>query len=271
MKRTSLIMFVGAICLALGGQWFAVGQMSGQYLEAVIQQKADRQRLLDEMIERAKPWTPPTGPSPAWLDRGKQHFQSIEQIRDVLGRLVKEQDIQQLPLSQVLARISNDLEIPINFDEQEISGQDLTTSTPVSLQFVGNARSFLNLLLEPLSLAYTIREGGIVITSMEKASSRPSLAVYDISYITEGNSSLKSIVSTIDAIVDIDRHDVREPVARVILIDHLLAIFATERQHIEIESFLARLAPIDAATNEKSVSGQTPKPENPPPADPFSF
>ncbi|XZE22030.1 hypothetical protein SH449x_001946 [Pirellulaceae bacterium SH449] len=275
MKRLSLAMFIGAICLALGGQWFAAGQVSDQHLKAVEQQKADRERLLNEMIDQGRPWTAATGPAPAWLTRGRRHCQSIEQIRELLGQTIDTEGLPNLPISAVLRfvgeRLCDERPIPIHFDELEVPEYAATKETLVSMQFAGTARSFLNLLLEPRGLAYVIHESGILVTTTEKARSKPSLAVYDLSFVTSDYSNLKSISYTISAIID-NGDDILSGSAflsQIIVVDKLLVVFATEPQHVEIESFLARLAPIDKAKSEQEIQNPDPALRKAP-KDPFA-
>jgi hypothetical protein len=142
------------------------------------------------------------------------------------------------------------LEIPICFDHAGIPVVvGVPSETRITLQFTGNIRAFLDLLLEPYGLTYVISESGLLITNSSHARTQASLVGYDLSFVSSDSKSVKSLVQTIELIIDSTEGD-RD--CFVSLIDSLLIVAATERSHVEIESLLASLAPA-ASTPAASV------------------
>ena len=80
MKRTSIVLFVGAICLAVSGQWllhaqinFLGNSMGSSAERPPISERprtSQRDQLLEEMANQPITWSKPTGPEPKWLERG---------------------------------------------------------------------------------------------------------------------------------------------------------------------------------------------------------
>ncbi len=226
--------------------------------------------MLEEMANQSITWTKPTGPEPKWLERGRKRFQAIERIRDLLAREIEPRDIQELPLTNVLAGISEELVIPICFDHSGISSiVGVPSETRITLQFTGNIRTFLDLLLEPYGLTYVISESGLLITNSSLARTKASLVGYDLSFVSSDSKSVKSLVQTIELIIDSYEGD-RD--CFVSVIDSLLIVAATERSHVEIESLLASLAPAPSTPAEsapESGNKMAPNDKKPDVNDPF--
>lgn len=246
MKRTSLALFVGAICLAVSGQWLLHAQLSNNDPRVQNPNMVDRPRtsqrdqMLEEMANQSITWTKPTGPEPKWLERGRKRFQSIERIRDLLAREIGPRDIQELPLTNVLAGISEELVIPILFNAANASQEGIPEDTPITLEFTGNLRTFLDVLLGPYELTYVINEAGLEVTTLVDASTKPSIGVYDLSFVAADSENAKSILQAIGLTIKSRRSD---GALDVFMVGQMLVVSATERSHVEIESLLARLAP----------------------------
>ncbi|MFN7875776.1 MAG: hypothetical protein ACK5PB_10690 [Pirellula sp.] len=244
MKRTSLALFVGAICLAISGQWLLHAQLSSNNPLVQNPNMVDRPRtvqrnqMLEEMANQSITWTKPTGPEPKWLARGRKRFQSIERIRDLLAREIEPQDLQGIPLATVLGRLSSLLEIPIHFNAAKIASEtSISEETPITLQFTGNLRTCLDVLLGPYELTYVINEAGLEVTTLADASTKPSIGVYDLSFVAADSENAKSILQAIGLTIN------TQGVLDMFMVGQMLVVSATERAHVEIESVLARLAP----------------------------
>lgn len=247
MKRTSTVLFVGAICLAVSGQWLLHAQLSNNDPRVQNPNMVDRPRtsqrdqMLEEMANQSITWTKPTGPEPKWLERGRKRFQAIERIRDLLAREIEPQDLQSMPLATVLARLSSEFEIPILFNSTKIASQTgISEETPITMGFAGNLRTFLDVLLGPYELTYVINEAGLEVTTLADASTKPSIGVYDLSFVAADSENAKSFLQAIGLTIKPQGSD---GALDVFMVGQMLVVSATERSHVEIESLLARLAP----------------------------
>ncbi|MBC8870598.1 MAG: hypothetical protein H8E44_14340 [Planctomycetes bacterium] len=73
-----------------------------------------------------------------------------------------------LPLRDVVARLSHRHQIPISLDYAALEAEDVTGKEPVSLDVSGPAlRDLLNLVLRQVHLRYAVRDGAVVITTIE--------------------------------------------------------------------------------------------------------
>ena len=249
MKRTSTVLFVGAICLAVSGQWLLHAQLSNNDPRVQNPNMVDRPRtsqrdqMLEEMTNQPITWTKPTGPEPKWLERGRKRFQAIERIRDLLAREIEPQDLQSMPLATVLARLSSEFEIPIVFNEARLTQTRISGETPITLQFTGSLRTFLDVLLGPYELTYVINEAGLEVSTSADAASKPSIGVYDLSFVAADSQNAISILRAMVSTMNPKDADGK---LEVFMVNQLLIAYALESTHVEIESLLARLAPVDS-------------------------
>lgn len=279
MKRTSIVLFIGAICLAVSGQWLLHAQLANNNPLVHNPNMVDRPRtsqrdqMLEEMTNQPITWTKPTGPEPKWLERGRKRFQSIERIRDLLAREIETQDLHEVPLASVLGRITESLEIPIFYDSAKMASESgFSQDIKITLQYRGNLRTFLDRLLEPYSLTYVINESGIEITTTSWAAIKPSLVVYDLSFLFPDSKNIKSLVGAIEFIVDPTESSSDPYISFVLLVDSRLIVATNERVHVEIESLLASLAPTtstSAASVLESGNKMAPNDKKPDAIDPL--
>jgi hypothetical protein len=242
-----MVLFAGAICLAVSGQWLLHAQLSSNNPLVQNPNMVDRPRtsqrdqMLEEMTNQPIAWTKPTGPEPKWLERGRKRFQSIERIRDLLAREIEQRDIQRLPLADVLASLSSELAIPIFYDPVKTASESgLSQDIEIVLQYQGNIRTFLDMLLEPYDLTYVINEAGLEVTTLADAASKRSIGVYDLSFVAADSENAKSIIQAIGLTIKPQGSD---GALDVFMVGQMLVVSATERVHVEIESLLATLAP----------------------------
>lgn len=89
--------------------------------------------------------------------------------------------MEEMPLSEVLRAISRRSGINIFLDSLGLQEVGLTPKTPVTIEVKGiKAKSTLNLLLEPLDLAYIIRDEVVVITSRTRSLGKPYVVSYPV-------------------------------------------------------------------------------------------
>lgn len=186
-------------------------------------------------------------------------------------RAIEPRDIQGLPLANVLAGRSGELEIPILFNAAKIASQNgVSEETSITLQFTGNLRTFLDVLLGPYELTCVINEAGFEVTTLADASTKTSIGVYDLSFVAADSENAKSILQAIGLTIKPQGSD---GALDVFMVGQMLVVSARERSHVEIESLLASLAPAPstpAASVPDSGNKMAPKDKKPFLADPFA-
>lgn len=89
--------------------------------------------------------------------------------------------MEEMPLSEVLREISRQSGINLFLDSLGLQEVGLTPKTPVTIEVKGiKSKSVLNLLLEPMDLAYIIRDEVVVITSRTRSLGKPYVVSYPV-------------------------------------------------------------------------------------------
>ncbi|WP_154897222.1 hypothetical protein [Gimesia maris] len=89
--------------------------------------------------------------------------------------------MEEMPLSEVLREISRRSGINLFLDSFGLEEVGLTPKTPVTIEVKGiKSKSVLNLLLEPMDLAYIIRDEVVVITSRTRSLGKPYVVSYPV-------------------------------------------------------------------------------------------
>ncbi|QDT88774.1 hypothetical protein [Gimesia algae] len=89
--------------------------------------------------------------------------------------------MEEMPLSEVLREISRRSDINLFLDSLGLQEVGLTPKTPVTIEVKGiKSKSVLNLLLEPLDLAYVMRDEVVVITSRTRSLGKPYVVSYPV-------------------------------------------------------------------------------------------
>ncbi|MFO0381624.1 MAG: hypothetical protein ACK506_07950 [Pirellula sp.] len=186
---------------------------------------------------------------------------------------VEPQDLREVPLASVLGRITESLEMPIFYDSAKMASESgFPQDIKITLQYRGNPRTFLDRLLEPYSLTYVINESGIEITTTSWAAIKPSLVVYDLSFLFPDSQNIKSLVGAIEFIVDPTESSSDPYISFVLLVDSRLIVATNERVHVEIDSLLVSLAPTtstSAASVLESGNKMAPNDKKPDAIDPL--
>jgi hypothetical protein len=88
-----------------------------------------------------------------------------------------------------------------------------------------------------------INEAGLEVTTLADASAKPSIGVYDLSFVAADSENAKSILQAIGLTINPQGSN---GALDVFMVGQMLVVSAAERSHVEIESLLARLAPASA-------------------------
>lgn len=116
----------------------------------------------------------PGGAPVAMQDDDKSAIEA--KLSERIGKI----DFAEMPLSEVLEYLSDKTDIDILINRGALNGEGIDTNQAVELQVKRTnltARMALDLVLEPLKLSYTIRDGLIVVTTIAEAN---QIQVYNV-------------------------------------------------------------------------------------------
>jgi general secretion pathway protein D len=123
----------------------------------------------DIEFPEAKYWTDLTRERRQQLERHGQHFNEAE--LGILNALKKSVEVhfENQPIATVLEKLAKDAGINLYLDPEGLTAEGITSTTTVSLNLPKpiSLRSALNLLLEPLHLAYVVQDEVLRVTSEE--------------------------------------------------------------------------------------------------------
>ncbi len=124
------------------------------------------------------------------IDRSKQRTDAGAVLRgpaDVeakLDTLLEPVDWDGTPLQEYLAWLSDELRLDFVLDEKALQEEGFSADAPIKLRLHHSAipaRRALDLILEPLGLAYIVDEGFVLITTQSRFEETLELRVYDCS------------------------------------------------------------------------------------------
>ena len=103
-------------------------------------------------------------------------------------------DFQDMPLTDALEYISDQIEVDIVINQVALAEEGLSTEEPVTLKLKyadAAAATVLDLILENLNLKYTIRDGFVYVQTELAASDDLQVRVYDVADLLRGVESIK--------------------------------------------------------------------------------
>ena len=198
-------------------------------------------------------WRKPTeSDSPNWLEGGNSTAQKIEEIRNITT-LETDFDFQSVPLVTAMRHLSEQLnvQIEIDFNELDLAGTD--PQEPVTGSGNASVREVFRRTLNPLELTYRITPSTIEITTLDSARSNPTLRFYDLSYVLPNTSNLDSLMNALQSSVNAEDWEVNGGDCTMTNVGSLLIVTATESMHEQIELILSRIAQVDSSNISQSV------------------
>jgi hypothetical protein len=146
----------------------------------------------------------------------------------------------QLPLKEVMAYLSKELNVPILIDEKGLEEESITSDEPISISLKEKMelRHAFYWILEPLNLKYSIQKGVILIST---AKSSMVARVYNVNSLNEIGIESEQIKDTIEKIVATHHWQDAGGDAAIQPIGKLLVISATEDMHEAIEDLINSL------------------------------
>ena len=166
-----------------------------------------------------------------------------------LAKTVKA-DLAETPLEDALARLSDQLKIPVILDKQALADVGLEPSTPVSLSIQGlPADQLLNLLLKPRSLGYVFCGDTLRVTTQDEADYAMYIQMHDVADLLpptaadaiDADDLLDLLQASLPEAMWID-YDGEGGTAQVV--NRVLVVRQNHRTHVELERFLSRLREI---------------------------
>lgn len=165
--------------------------------------------------------------------------QSTERIRAALSDMTS-QSFVDLPLGDAVQQLSASHDIPIVIDRRALDEIGLSVDQPVSLALHRvSLRSFLQLLLRQLDLAYVVKDEVMQITTKEAA--EQNLVVEMYSFAPALTEKSDKIIKALTSAVATDAWDTMGGPCTVSAIDNVLVVSATESIHEDVIEFIEKL------------------------------
>lgn len=154
-----------------------------------------------------------------------------------------EADYNGVALNQLLARLSDELHIPIYIDSTALDLLGVPVDSPITLQVKKiPLRQALRYMLKPLKLNYRIDGEVLLVSSAEEINARPTFFVYDLQGLSNQQSLAQGLGDVVEqAIRTIEPREWFDGVWRIHREDSLLIVSCSEMAHGEINLLLARL------------------------------
>lgn len=116
-------------------------------------------------------------------NRGIPHLGDIPDLRknDHLLRRKVSLHVEKQPLQSTLAHIATSSDLQLAIDKAGLAEEGVTEKTPVTITVDGvMTQSALNLILEPLKLAYVLEDGKVLRVSSQTRLRAPTVRVYQV-------------------------------------------------------------------------------------------
>ena len=214
-------------------------------------------------------WEKPTGPVPAWLSTKSASSEREDAIRAKLNDRLSI-DLNGSPLSDAMANMSKQMDIPIIIDDKALEEENITPDEPITIKLpLVSFRSALKLILEPLQLTYVIEDEVMRVTS--KKTSANACRFYDLSSILPDNGLTTELCSGIETMISPDQWQSAGGSSNMTTVGSMLVIVAPHETHTAIEWFLqevskqpsANLKPRVFVEKPASKPGESEKPAAP--------
>ena len=185
-------------------------------------------------------WEKPTGPVPAWLGTKRASIEREDEIRAKLDDRL-DMNLNGTPLSQAMATMSKQMNIPIVIDDKALEEENITPDEPITLTVPAvSFRSGLKLILEPLQLTYVIEDEVMRITS--KKTSANNVRFYDLSSILPDNGLTTELCSGIETMISPDQWQSAGGSSSMTTVGSMLVIAAPHETHTAVEWFLQEVS-----------------------------
>jgi hypothetical protein len=185
-----------------------VVSQSDEVHEQIAQVLADLRALRRPANVSKKPDVSPTATplerhAPLKLSEAEKASRAAEEkIRAALKKTVN-WDFSALPLADVVRSLEKELHITMHLDARSLSDLGVETGVPVTFKASGvSAMAALELLLRDLSLAVTVRDEVVLITSQAVADENLLTRTYDVSDLSAYRTATGEIVLDFDGLID---------------------------------------------------------------------
>ena len=243
--RISLIVLLFALSLPL----LVHGQMGGMGggglmggMGGEIPGDDARSRMLLELEKNPVQWNRPEGDAPFWLQNGKAQAEALEMMREKLSE-PREVSFEEAPLEDVVKKLNEDADVQFELNLAALTDVNADPAKPVTINYSGPRREILRRILEPLALAFIVRESSIEITSKNAAEGNLALRVYDLGFVQSDSKKIVALVNAIEQSIEPDDWIYQGGNGTISVIGQMLVVSATEKAHSGIEMLLYRLAP----------------------------
>lgn len=168
------------------------------------------------------------------------------------------------PLTDIMQFLEDYHGLQIEIDAPALEEIGLSTDHPITRSLQGiKLRSALKLILEPIDLCWEIRDEVLMITSIDKATERKIIRVYDVADLLGDDSSAEELIEVVRAAFP----EKADEGASATPFHHLLIVRDSQHGHEQIQRLLAEMRKLMA---KPKAAAATPEPISVDSSDPFS-
>lgn len=175
-----------------------------------------------------------------------------ERVRKELEKPTR-MDFVDAPLQDVVNYLKDVHQIEIQLDHPALQAAGVGSDTPMSRRLDSlTFKSALRLLLGEINLAYVVKDDVLLITTKQKADEMREVRVYDVTKLVAPEAKAETIAQTLTNLLsDVPQQSypsgqLPPPIAllrvRIVPLDDLLMIRASQQEHEEISEMLAELS-----------------------------
>jgi hypothetical protein len=159
------------------------------------------------------------------------------------------------PLSDVLNQLSDETGCKFFIEETSLDEEGLDPKTPITIKLPPcSLRQTLNIILEPLGMAYRVGEVGIQITTQATVDdSDGTLRCYDLSFIFPSSENAMNLVQSIEMSIYPDSWVNAGGTSTISMVGSVMVVSSPEETHCKIEDLLRSIAKMNPGNSSPSA------------------
>lgn len=203
-----------------------------------------------EPMEATRPVAAPAEPK---IRDVTEYPADVQQVRDAMKIRLKVEK-QPKTLSRVLQVIADAGKVNIVLDEGGLQDLGLTTNQPVQVQVDGmTVEEAFAAITSELSLAYSIDNSVVNLTSVKRLSGGTQIRVYDVAPLLDGKTTAADVAEEATTLLSATSRAVRQQPTPAVAMQNRVIISASPLAHARVQAKLGALtaAEIRARAEER--------------------